>query len=214
MCEFVSWIEKDSKVYFLTGRQVYQTKRGKELQKHSGNIEDDKLGHGAIRFYYHIEGGQDKEYTDFTKPNNLPSKIVTAIKLGRMRGMAYGVSGLLTATADKAWQEATAPADKAYQEATAPADKAWQEAKNTADKAYQEATAPAYKAWQEATAPAYKAWQEAKNTAYKAWQEATAPAYKAWQEATATADKAWQEATATAFWDLFADVNNRTEVWR
>ena len=75
-------------------------------------------------------------------------------------------------------------------------------------------TANAYKAWQEATAPADKAWQEATAPAYKAWQEATAPADKAWQEARANGDKAWGEANANAFWDLFANPENRAEGWR
>jgi hypothetical protein len=48
---------------------------------------------------------------------------------------------LLTATADKAWQEATATAEKAWQEAKATADKAWQEAAATAEKAWQEVKA-------------------------------------------------------------------------
>jgi hypothetical protein len=75
-------------------------------------------------------------------------------------------------------------------------------------------TATAWKAYLEAMAPAGKAYQEAKATARKAYQEAKAPAGKAYQEAKATAGKAYQEAKATAFWDLFANTENRNPAWR
>ena len=87
MCEFASWIEKDNKVYFLNSNQVYNTTRGKALQKWSGNIEDDKRGHGAIRYYYNLEGGVDMECTDFSTPDKFPDRIVKAIKEGKMEGM-------------------------------------------------------------------------------------------------------------------------------
>ena len=49
---------------------------------------------------------------------------------------------------------------------TAPAEKAYQDATATAEKAYQDATATAWKAYQDATAPAKKAYQDAKARAF------------------------------------------------
>lgn len=96
MCEFVSWIEKGKKVYFLTGKQVFHTQKGKDLiQKQCS--EDDYVGHGAIRLYYGLEqdDGVNREYTSFSSPYGFPSVIVKAIKNGDMRGLAIPKS-LLT----------------------------------------------------------------------------------------------------------------------
>jgi hypothetical protein len=39
MCEFISWVEKDSKVYFLTDKMVYGTLISTELLvNHNSNI--------------------------------------------------------------------------------------------------------------------------------------------------------------------------------
>jgi hypothetical protein len=165
MCEFISWIEKDKKVYFLTDKMVYHTLKGRELRKFCGN-QEDYIGHGAIRHYFDdLKDGENRECSNFSSPKNFPPLIVHAIKAGDF-GRLGQPKGLLKA-----------PAWKAYEEAKAPAWKAYEEAKATAGKAYEEATAPAWKAYEEAKAPAWKAYEEAKAPAWKAYQEATAPAF-------------------------------------
>src|SRR3990167_2858016 len=52
----------------------------------------------------------------------------------------------------------SAPADKAYDDATVPARKAYDDATAAAWKAYADATAAAWKGYAEAMAPAYKAY--------------------------------------------------------
>ena len=94
MCEFISWIEKKElvtgkpKLYFLTGKQVFETEKGKELQAWCKS-KDDLVGHGAIRHFYGLEQdeGEIRECTDFSTPHNFPNAIVTAIKDGEMRGL-------------------------------------------------------------------------------------------------------------------------------
>ncbi len=150
MSNCCSWIEREvegkRKVYFLTGKQVFHTKKGKELQE---ELHGDFIGHSAIRFYYDLpdtsQRGRlyEKECDDFSTPDKFPTIIVRAIKRGDMRGMATP-NGLLTAQAYKVWQEATAQPYKVRQEAEAQADKVWQEA----------------------TAQPYKVWQEAKDTSF------------------------------------------------
>jgi len=196
MCEFLSAVKGKTKMgkdkwYFLTYGLIHNTPTGELLQKKYGG--DDLIGHSAIREYFGLRSGMGEnwECSNFYTAANFPAIIVRAIKRGEFMGFGEP-KGLLKATAEKAYQEATAPAEKAYQEATA----------------------PAWKAYQEATAPAWKAYQEAKATAEKAYQEATAPAWKAYQEAKAPAEKAYQEAKATAFWNLFAILDNRSEAWK
>ena len=88
MCEFISWKEvttadgKDVEILFLTYDDIYNSKRGRKLQKFT--TPDDFIGHGAIDFFYDLNGkGIDKECTDFSSPNNFPPIIVDAIKKGK-----------------------------------------------------------------------------------------------------------------------------------
>ena len=108
MCEFVSWIEKDKKIYFLTGNQIFNTLKGKALQAFCAS-KDDHVGHGAIRHYYRLAkyDGIQRECTDFSTPNNFPDEIVVAIKEGKMRGLGVQPSELLTAPVYKLYQETT-----------------------------------------------------------------------------------------------------------
>jgi hypothetical protein len=91
MCEFISWKEVKTKegteILFLTSNDIYNTKRGKELQKHT--TSDDFIGHGAIDFYFEIGAGKgiEKECTDFSSPDNFPKVISDAIKAGNFRGL-------------------------------------------------------------------------------------------------------------------------------
>ncbi|MFA5154757.1 MAG: hypothetical protein WC554_19585, partial [Clostridia bacterium] len=75
MCQFVSWIELDRRVYFLSDKQLATT-RGKALKKWT-ECDDDLKGHGAIRHYYHINNsnGIDRECSDFSTPDNFPPEI-------------------------------------------------------------------------------------------------------------------------------------------
>lgn len=104
MCEFVSWIEKDGCVLFLTGDNVFHTQRGKELQAHCAS-PDDLHGHGAIMFYYNLDHdkyvGCHRECTDFSSSYNFPAPIVDAIKAGKMWGFGRP-KGLLNSSA---WAE-------------------------------------------------------------------------------------------------------------
>jgi len=132
MCEFVSWIEKGDKVYFLTGEQVFNTRKGEALQKWCGS-PDDYIGHGAIRHYYGLEQdeGTNKECTNFSTPKNFPSVISEAIKNGKMRGLAIELQ-LLTKPAfaeyAKVKQQAYAEYKKVEQQAYAEYKKVKQQA--------------------------------------------------------------------------------------
>ncbi len=117
MCNFVSWIDKNDQVLFLT-RKLIDSPKGQKLLKEVP--QDDLVGHGAIRLFFGIEQdeGMDQECIDFSKTSNFPDSIVKAIKQGEMRGMGTPTM-LLKATAEKAYREAIAPAWKAYEEAKA-----------------------------------------------------------------------------------------------
>jgi hypothetical protein len=207
MCEFISWIETKDKgkktVFFLTGKQVFHTKRGKELRNYTKNY-GDLVGHGAIRWYYELKYnvGTNKECTDFYSPENFPEDIVSAIKNGDMRGMGTP-EGLLAKAACAEWDKACAECDKARAE--------WNKACAEWDKACAEWN-KACAEWNKACAECDKARAEW-NKACAEWDKACAECDKAraeWNKACAE----WDKACAEIFWDLFAIPENRYHLWR
>ena len=89
----IRWVEEDNKVYFLTYDQIYNSERGREFQKYNGN-DDDLTGHGAIKWFYKLKNGKDREQVDFSKPSNFPPEIVAALKEGAFNGLGVA-EGLL-----------------------------------------------------------------------------------------------------------------------
>ena len=130
MCEFISWIEKDGKNYFLTSADL-ASKRGQQLRRHCKN-DDDLVGHGAIRWFYgEFKDGIDKECTDFTDPLNFPEDITCAIKNGSFRGLGLPVELLsqpALADYEKIRQPALADYEKIQQSALADYEKIRQSA--------------------------------------------------------------------------------------
>lgn len=111
MCNFISWIEFAGEVLFLKDSDLELWNKSKDKPKIPDKSE--RCGHGAIRLYYGLKenDGIQKECTDFSKPSNFPNEIIKAIKSGLMTyATPNNTNELLTATADKAYQEATATA--------------------------------------------------------------------------------------------------------
>ena len=71
MCEFISWIEKDGEILFLTDAEIYSA-HGRETLK--GTKHNDVLGHGAIRAFYGITGGVEREDRQFWEAK-LPDRL-------------------------------------------------------------------------------------------------------------------------------------------
>ena len=88
MCHFISWIDLEGQLYYLTAKEL-RSRRGKELKEYLGSAyADDVVGHGAIDWYYDLKGkGIHRECTDFSSPANFPGEIVKAIKSGAFKGM-------------------------------------------------------------------------------------------------------------------------------
>ena len=102
MCVFISWKEVRrtdgaTEILFLTYDDIYNSKRGKKLQQHT--TPDDFVGHGAIDFFYELDGkGVKKECTDFSSPSKFPVVIAEAIKTGKFYLMGIPL-GLLSPSA-------------------------------------------------------------------------------------------------------------------
>ena len=88
MCHFISWIDLEGQLYYLTSKEL-RSKRGKALKKYLGSAyAEDVVGHGAIDWFFDLKGrGVHKECTDFSSPDNFPDEIVRAIKSGAFKSM-------------------------------------------------------------------------------------------------------------------------------
>jgi hypothetical protein len=114
MCDFISWIEKDNKLFYLTDKEVFSA-QGRE--KFSGCRDNDYLGHGAIRVFWGVKGGIEYERRDFWA-DDLPEELKNIIKdfdanFGKMWSKGYFQNDDLrrivrfapSKWAEKAWQQ-------------------------------------------------------------------------------------------------------------
>jgi hypothetical protein len=78
MCDFISYIECDDHICYLTDKDVY-SKEGKKLLE--GCRDNDLLGHGAIRKYFYLNPTQGKRYEhrDFWNKEKFPKEIADKI---------------------------------------------------------------------------------------------------------------------------------------
>ena len=123
MCEFVSWIEYEDQILFLTDADL-NTKRGRELKDYLGEKYMDISGHGAIRFYYEIgDKGHNRECSDFSDPDEFPPAIIEAIKKGKFSKIAMPENPLqlIKAQAWAKYKKIQIPAWAKYEKIKAPA---------------------------------------------------------------------------------------------
>jgi hypothetical protein len=188
MCNFISWIEKDNNVLFLTSEDIFHTQRGKELQNYT--TPDDFVGHGAIRWFFNCAGGENRECEDFSTPANFPDEIVRAFKLGKFRGLGIAKEVLILS--------ALAEYEKVQQSAIAKVDKSRQEAWIECERVRQTILIK------------YKTnnltWMEYKKICDTEWIEYKKLQKPVWDE--------YEQVTQSTFWDLFSNLNNRVEIWR
>jgi hypothetical protein len=92
VCNFISWIKYQGKIYFLNTEQMNSQRLMDWNQS-----KDDLTGHGAIRFMYDIpqHEGEDCECQDFSNPANFPIVIVSAIKRGELTSFDAVPKGIL-----------------------------------------------------------------------------------------------------------------------
>ena len=89
MSHFLSCVKKDGELWYLTTVDI-ESNRGKELRAYTKAV-DDLRGHGAVRWFYGLQGGKDVEYQNFSTPHNIPPEIVHKI----LKGCFYNWFGLI-----------------------------------------------------------------------------------------------------------------------
>jgi hypothetical protein len=239
MCDFISWkvvrtADGGMEILFLTYDDIYNTKRGKELQKYT--IPNDFVGHGAIDFYYGLNGrGTNKECTDFSSPDNFPSIIADAIKMGKFYLMGTPEGLLLPSKRDPLYADyeaKCAPLDadyKAkrdplyadYEAKCAPLDADYKAKRALLDADYKAKRDPLYEDYEAKRAPLdadYEAKCALLDADYKAKRDPLDADYKAKRDplyADYKAKRALLDADYEAkFWELFFIIENRASAWR
>jgi hypothetical protein len=185
MCEFISWIEKDGQVFFLTAKDL-KSKRGRELKKHCGN-DADLVGHGAIRYYFDLIDGKDKECIYFGDPEKFPPEIQQAILNGEFVGMGICL-GVLN-------NQARTEYCKMEQAARLEYDKIEMSARLKREKINNQA-------WSEHGMGGRRIYDRIKD--------------QAWKEYIKTRDQAWAEyiKIRISFWELVKDTKNLAPQWK
>jgi len=114
MCQFVSWVERRGKVYFLTSEQL-ESERGRKWIQEQKVSPDDLCGHGTIRLWHRIDAGDgvDKECGDFSTPDNFPTPIAEAVKAGKFNSFPIP-AGLLSKPLDEDYVAKLKPLDNDY----------------------------------------------------------------------------------------------------
>ena len=117
MCDFMSWIEYNGELYYLTDKQL-KDKRGLKLKKYiQQDYKEEIIGHGAIRYYYDIPNGKGKnvECTDFSTQKIFPEEIRKKLKLGMITQFGLDcrmLSQSALAEYKKIWQFSSAEYEK------------------------------------------------------------------------------------------------------
>jgi len=182
MCEFVSWKEVkcpdgSTQILFLTSDDVFNTSKGRKLQKHT--TPGDFIGHGAIDFYYDLDGkGVNHECTDFWTPKNFPPEIVEAIKAGKFFLLAPVPAGILRAAlyADYVKKRAPgAPLYADYEKKRAPLDADYEKKRAALYADYMKKRAPLYADYEKKRAPLYAAYMKKCAALYADYEKKRAP---------------------------------------
>jgi len=191
MCNFVSWVKKDDKIYFLTDKDL-ATKEGKELIKYCGRKEDT-MGHGAIEHYYGIKGGKHLENEDLSNPDNFPKEIQEVIKEGFM--CEFKPEALEVILTPEAWKK-------------------YGEIKQSARKKYEEIKQSAWEKYLEIEQSAKKKYGEIKQSAWKKCLEIKQPAWKKCLEIRQSAWEKYEATCAREMRKLIQNPKNRVKGWR
>jgi hypothetical protein len=236
MCEFVSWVEHENKLYYLTAN-LLNTKEGRALKKYLGaKYYEDIQGHGAIERYFGIKGNHH-EFDDFSSPKNFPKEIVEAMKAGAFRGIGIPDASLVLtkkAYADYQskrdalyadYQSKRAPLDADYESKCAPlyadyeskraslyADYLSKRAPLDAD--YLSKRAPLDADYESKCAPLYADYLSKRDALYADYESKRASLDADYLPKRDALYADYLSKRDDLFWDIFMDKKNRAKAWK
>jgi hypothetical protein len=192
MCEFVSWVEHEDKLYYLTAN-LLNTKEGRDLKKFLGTAyAEDIKGYGAIEHYFGIKG-KHCECTDFSSPNNFPAEIVKAMKSGAFRGI--GIPDESQVLTKKAYADYESKLDSLYAD-------------------YPSKLAPLYADYQSKRDSLYADYESKRDSIYADYLSKRDALYADYKSKRAPIYADYQSKRDDLFWDIFMDKKNRARAWK
>ena len=213
MCENASWKEKNGEVLFLDDDDL-KSKRGLELKAYLGTqFDEDKIGHGAIEWFYNITGGTNKECTDFSTPDNFPPKLVAKIKSGKRT--LFGVcEGILTAKALAEYKKVKGTALAEYEKVKGTALAEYEKVKGPALAEYKKVKGQAWAEYEKVKGTAWAEYKKVKGTALAEYEKVEGPAWAEYEKVEGPAWAEYEKVEGTAFWQIALIKNNRVKAWR
>ena len=192
MCHPVSWIEKNGGMLYVRGEDL-ATERGRECMRLTADPYD-YCGHGFARLYFGtenpdgsitpLEGGVDKEVTDFSSPANFPAQIAEDLKRGRFCGVFAPPTEILLPRLDAEYQSK------------------W-------DALYAE-----YQPKRDALYAEYRSKRAALYAEYWSKRAALYAEYRSKRAALAAEYQPKRDALDAEYWGLITDPKNQAEAWK
>ena len=224
MCNFVSWIEHNNNVYFLTDNDL-KPKKLKEFKDYNSLWYEDLPGHGAIRWFYpELEGrGVEHECEDFSTPENFPPEIVTAIKEGKLSKIGVSLELLnekgpaeYRKIKDSAWAEYEKIKDSAraeYRKIIESALAEYEKIRDPARAEYEKIKDPAWAEYEKIEQPAWAEYRKIKDSAGAEYEKIKDSARAEYEKIEQPAWAEYQEKTKKEFWNLFKQEQYRNPAW-
>jgi cell division septum initiation protein DivIVA len=239
MCKFLSWIEKPNGELKYISNFELNTRDGKKLKEKLNDdavFYDDIQGHGAIREYFGLRcnDGINKEYTDFSSPDNFPKEIAQKIKNGEFseiginRHLLTELAGIeyekIRQSAWKEYEKIIQPARDEYERIARPAmDKyerigqlAWDEYERIARPAmdkYERIGQLAWDEYEKTTQSALDEYKRIEQSALDEYKKTTRSAWNEYERIEQLARNEYERIELKSFWELFKDPQNRNEAW-
>ena len=184
MCKFISWVDVDGTLFYITDDDV-NTSNYQELLRKCGN-NDDSLGHGFLREYFQLGGkGIDKEVNNLTYIHLLPKQIISDIKKCKFEYIT-SIPDLLNGSAREEYDKKIRSAREEYDKIER---SAWKEYIKIEELAIKESAKEEY---DKITRSAIEKFIKIERSA---WEE-------------------YNKIERSAFWNLFRNPDNRIDNWK
>ena len=212
MCQFVSWIKHNEKVYFLDDLKL-NTKEGRELLKQCK--DDDIIGHGAIRAYYPElrKLGTNVECDDFSSPDEFPSEVVEAIKKGIFTEFGECVD-ILTKPAWDKHKKVSGAAFAEYDKVHAAAYAKYKKVRDAAWAEYIKAHDAARAEFEKVRVANHAEYEKVRCAAYAEYDKVRVAAHAEYKKVSDAACAEYNKKHREYFWSLARNKNNRVEAWK
>ena len=219
MCHFISWTELDDQIFYIND-DCLTDKRGKKLIEHLGqHYRDDIKGHGAIDFYWNLEGkGTHKEY-EGSNLTELPNKIVVDLLNYKFTKIGFNLALLnkdgkaeykkIERSAYDEYEKTGQPAYAEYMKIREPAYAEYKKIREVAYAKYEKINQSAYAEYEKIKQSTYVEYTKIRDAAYAECEKIDQSAYAEYEKIKDAAYDEYMKIRDAAFWKVFKIEGNR-----